>query len=182
MSTKIRLARGGTKKRPYYRIVIADSRSSRDGKFIEKVGTYNPMLPKENGERVTLVTDRIVHWLSQGAIPSERVTSFLNQAKLGQDNKNVVTINAKRAKVIELKSAEVAAKKAAAEAERKEKEKAAKEAEKVAAAEAKAAAEAAAAEAKAAEEAAAAEAKAAEEAAAAAPAAEEAPAEEAKAE
>ncbi len=145
MSTKIRLTRGGTKKRPYYRLVVADSRCARDGRFIEKVGSYDPMLPKGNAERVKLKTDRIEHWLGLGAIPTERVVLFLNDAKIGQNNKNVKVINAKRAKTIELKSAEIAAKKAEAEAKRKEEEAAKKAEEKAAAEEAKKAEEEAAA-------------------------------------
>ncbi|MEJ1159782.1 30S ribosomal protein S16 [Prosthecomicrobium sp. N25] len=82
MSLKIRLARGGTKKRPYYRIVVADARSPRDGRFIEKVGTYNPMLAKDSAERVTLVTERLQHWLSVGAQPTDRVLRFLSDAGL----------------------------------------------------------------------------------------------------
>ncbi|MEO1102246.1 MAG: 30S ribosomal protein S16 [Pseudomonadota bacterium] len=80
MSTKIRLARGGSKKRPYYRIVVADVRAPRDGRFIEKVGTYNPMLSKDNPDRVTLVEERVRHWLGQGAQPTDRVLRFLDQA------------------------------------------------------------------------------------------------------
>ena len=80
MATKTRLARGGSKKRPYYRIVIADVRAPRDGRFIEKVGTYNPMLAKDHPERVTLVEERIRHWLGQGAQPTDRVLRFLDQA------------------------------------------------------------------------------------------------------
>lgn len=82
MSLKIRLARGGAKKRPYYRIVIADSHSPRDGRFIEKVGSYNPVLPKEAGNRVTLNNERIAYWLSQGAIATDRVARFLDAAGL----------------------------------------------------------------------------------------------------
>ena len=78
MSLKIRLARGGTKKRPHYRIVIADARSPRDGRFIERVGTYDPMLPKEHPGRVTMKEDRIRYWLSMGAQPSDRVGRFLS--------------------------------------------------------------------------------------------------------
>jgi len=77
MSLRIRLSRGGAKKRPYYRIVVADGRSPRDGRFIERVGTYNPMLAKDNAERVTLNEERIKHWIGQGAQPSDRVTRFL---------------------------------------------------------------------------------------------------------
>lgn len=77
---KIRLARGGAKKRPYYHIVVADSRAPRDGKFIEKVGSYNPMLPKDGPEpRVRLKVERIQHWLSKGAQPTDRVARFLSQ-------------------------------------------------------------------------------------------------------
>jgi len=77
---KIRLARGGTKKRPYYYIVVADSHSPRDGKFIERVGTYNPMLPRDGEQkRVTLKADRISEWLSKGAQPTDRVARFLSQ-------------------------------------------------------------------------------------------------------
>ena len=82
MSVKIRLARAGAKKRPYYHIVVADSRSPRDGRFIEKVGAYNPMLPSDHAERVRLVSERITHWLSQGAPPPDRVARFLGTAGL----------------------------------------------------------------------------------------------------
>src|SRR6476469_1207319 len=82
MAVAIRLSRGGSKKRPYYRIVVADSRNARDGRFIEKVGTYNPLLAKDSPERVKLDTDRISHWLSVGAQPSDRVLRFLDAAGL----------------------------------------------------------------------------------------------------
>src|SRR3954463_2800166 len=82
MELAIRLTRGGAKKRPYYRIVVADSRSPRDGRFIEKLGTYNPLLAKDSPERVKLDTDRISHWLSVGAQPSDRVLRFLDAAGL----------------------------------------------------------------------------------------------------
>ncbi len=80
MAVAIRLARGGSKKRPYYRVVVADSRNARDGRFIEKVGTYNPLLAKDSPERVKLDADRISHWLSVGAQPSDRVARFLDAA------------------------------------------------------------------------------------------------------
>jgi small subunit ribosomal protein S16 len=80
MALAIRLARGGMKKRPYYRIVVTDSRNARDGKFLEKIGTYNPLLPKDSAERVKLDTDRATHWLSVGAQPSDRVARFLDAA------------------------------------------------------------------------------------------------------
>ena len=80
MAVKIRLARAGAKKRPFYRIVIADERAPRDGRFIEKVGTYNPLLPSDSGERVKLDVERIQHWLGQGAQPTDRVLRFLDKA------------------------------------------------------------------------------------------------------
>jgi small subunit ribosomal protein S16 len=80
MSVMIRLTRGGAKKRPFYSIVVADKRSPRDGRFIEKVGTYNPMLEKDHPERVTLKEERIRHWLGVGAQPTDRVAKFLGQA------------------------------------------------------------------------------------------------------
>src|SRR5215470_7744550 len=83
MSLKIRLSRGGTKKRPYYRVVIAESRMPRDGRFIEKVGVYDPMLPHESPERVKLDLERIKHWLGKGAQPTDRVGLFLAKAGLG---------------------------------------------------------------------------------------------------
>ncbi len=79
MSLKIRLARGGAKKRPFYSIVVADARSPRDGRFIEKLGTYNPMLERGHAERVTLKEERIKHWLGVGAQPTDRVTRFLGE-------------------------------------------------------------------------------------------------------
>ncbi len=168
MALAIRLSRGGAKKRPFYRIVVADSRKSRDGRFIERLGTYNPMLERDNPERVKLVEDRIKHWLSVGAKPSDRVQRFLAEA--GMMEKPEIREQPKkskpRAKTLERMAAAEEAKKAAEEA---------------AAAEAEAAAEEAPAEEAAAEEAPAEEA-AAEEAPAEEAAAEEAPAEEAAAE
>ena len=80
MSLKIRLARGGSKKRPYYQIVIADARSPRDGRFLEKVGSWNPMLDKDNEKRVELNVERITEWLVKGAQPTDRVLRFLAEA------------------------------------------------------------------------------------------------------
>ena len=80
MSLKIRLSRGGAKKRPFYRIVVADSRSPRDGRYIERVGTYNPMVPRDHPERVVLKEERIRHWLSVGAQPTNRVAKFCGHA------------------------------------------------------------------------------------------------------
>ena len=78
MATKIRLARGGSKKRPFYRIVAADSRAPRDGRFIEKLGTYDPLLAKDNAERVVIDKERVQYWLDKGATPTDRVLRFLD--------------------------------------------------------------------------------------------------------
>jgi small subunit ribosomal protein S16 len=94
MSLKIRLTRAGAKKRPFYRIVIADSRFPRDGRFIEIVGTWNPILPKNDPKRVTLVTERIQHWMSKGAQPTDRVLRFLDAAGLA---KRAARINPQKA-------------------------------------------------------------------------------------
>ena len=80
MAVKIRLARGGSKKRPFYRIVAADERAPRDGRYIERLGTYNPLLPKNSDERVVMNVERIQHWLSTGAKPTDRVHRFLDAA------------------------------------------------------------------------------------------------------
>lgn len=78
MSTRIRLARKGAKKKPFYRIVVSDSRSPRDGKFIEVLGYYNPILPKDDANRISLKEERVSHWLSTGAEPSEKVSKFID--------------------------------------------------------------------------------------------------------
>ena len=78
MSLKIRLARGGAKKRPYYRIVVADARSPRDGRFIDRIGTFNPLLAKDSAERVTLDVEKAKAWLEKGAQPTDRVARFLD--------------------------------------------------------------------------------------------------------
>jgi len=80
MATKIRLARGGSKKRPFYAIVVSDSRMPRDGRFLEKIGTYNPLLAKDNEERVKMDVERVQAWLDKGAQPTERVVRFLEAA------------------------------------------------------------------------------------------------------
>ena len=82
MSTKIRLSRGGTKKRPHYRVVVADVRSPRDGRFIERVGSYNPLLSKDDPNRVKLNEERIKYWLGNGAKPTDRVAKFLGNAEI----------------------------------------------------------------------------------------------------
>ncbi|HHN66665.1 MAG TPA: 30S ribosomal protein S16 [Thermopetrobacter sp.] len=84
MALRIRLARGGAKKRPFYRIVVAENTAPRDGRFVEKVGTYNPLLPKDHPERVTLKVERIRHWLSVGAQPTDRVLRFLDAEGLAK--------------------------------------------------------------------------------------------------
>ena len=121
MSLKIRLARAGAKKRPYYRIVVADSKSPRDGRYIEKVGTYNPLLPRDSGERVKLVEDRIKHWMGVGAQPTDRVLRFLDKAGMAKrdarSNPNKAQPGKKRVEREEAKVAAAAEKaKAAAEA------------------------------------------------------------------
>ncbi|WP_425403388.1 30S ribosomal protein S16 [Hwanghaeella sp.] len=80
MSLKIRMARGGAKKRPFYRIVVADSRMPRDGRFIEKIGHHNPMVPKDHPDRVVIDLDRVKHWMERGAKPSDRIARFLDDA------------------------------------------------------------------------------------------------------
>ena len=153
MSLKIRLARFGAKKRPFYRIVVADSRFPRDGRYIEKIGTFNPLLPRDDAERVKFDVDRAKHWLSNGALPTDRVLRFFDAAGLmkrkPRNNPEKAKPGAKRLEREEAKAAAAGEKAKAAEDAKKAEE----EAKKAAA-----------------------------EAAAAAPAAEEAPAEEAKTE
>ncbi|WP_341808205.1 30S ribosomal protein S16 [Wolbachia endosymbiont (group E) of Neria commutata] len=93
MAVKIRLARFGAKKRPFYRIVVADARAPRDGRFIERIGQYDPMLPKDNKNRVVIKADRLKHWLSVGAQATERVLWFIK--------KGLVTLEAEEKKVEE---------------------------------------------------------------------------------
>ncbi|HJD55346.1 MAG TPA: 30S ribosomal protein S16 [Rickettsia endosymbiont of Pyrocoelia pectoralis] len=87
MAVKIRLARGGAKKRPFYRVVVANATAPRDGDFLEKVGTYNPMLTSDNSERVVLKADRVEYWLNTGAKPTERVAKFIEQAGIALPDK-----------------------------------------------------------------------------------------------
>jgi small subunit ribosomal protein S16 len=88
MSVKIRLARGGSKKRPYYRIVIADVRAPRDGRYIERVGSYNPLLPRDHEDRINLDVEKIKVWLSKGAKPTDRVYRFFKDAGILDDGRN----------------------------------------------------------------------------------------------
>ena len=125
MALSLRLSRGGSKKRPYYRIVVADARSPRDGKFIEKIGTYNPLLAKDNAERVKLDGDRAKHWLSVGAQPTDRVARFLDAAGIKE---RAARNNPKKAEPGE-KAKERAEERAAKAAEAAEAVKAASDAE-----------------------------------------------------
>ncbi|PHR92342.1 MAG: 30S ribosomal protein S16 [Robiginitomaculum sp.] len=153
MSLKIRLARHGAKKRPYYRIVIADARAPRDGRYIERVGSYNPMLEKTDENRVIVDADKVKAWLAKGARPTERVARFLGAAGLWEwkhgNNPIKGKPGAKALELIESQKGKAEARKVAEE-EAKQAAKDAAEAAKVAAAEAIAAEKAAAAEAKAA--------------------------------
>lgn len=175
MAIALRLSRGGAKKRPYYRIVAADNRAPRDGKYLEQIGTYNPLLAKDDANRVKLNEDRAKYWLGVGAQPSDRVLRFLDAAgileRAPRNNPNKAEPGEKAKERAEEKAEKV-----------KDAEEAAKAAEKEAKAAAEAPAEEAPAEEAPAEEAAAEEAPAAEEAAAEEAPAEEAPAEEAAAE
>lgn len=122
MALKIRLARAGAKKRPYYHIVIADAKSPRDGRIVERIGAYNPMLPKDREDRVTLQTERAQHWLSMGARPTDRVERFLDAAGLlkraTRNNPNKAKPGAKALeRAQERLDAEEAKRQAAAEAE-----------------------------------------------------------------
>ncbi len=132
MALKIRLARGGSKKRPYYRIVVADSRMPRDGRFIEKVGHYNPLLAKDDENRVGFDADKIKEWMGKGAKPTDRVARFISEAGLVEwkhgNNPNKAKPGEKALERIEEKKEKEEARKAAEEE--------AKEAAKAAAAEA----------------------------------------------
>ncbi|KAF0097493.1 MAG: small subunit ribosomal protein S16 [Rhodospirillaceae bacterium] len=114
----IRMTRHGAKKRPFFHIVVADSRSPRDGRFIEKLGTYNPLLPRDHAQRLTLDKERIAHWLKVGAQPSDRVAKFLSQAELmkPRERREQSKKPLPRAKAQERMKAEAAAAAAAAPA------------------------------------------------------------------
>lgn len=136
MAVAIRLSRGGAKKRPYYRIVVADSRSPRDGRYLEQIGTYNPLLAKDSPERVKLNEDRARHWLGVGATPSDRVLRFLDAAGImerpARNNPNKgkpgeKAVERAEEKAEKLKEAEEAAKEAEAAAEEAPAEEAAAE-------------------------------------------------------
>lgn len=118
MAVRIRLSRGGSKKRPFYRIVAADSRAPRDGRFIEKLGTYNPLLPQENEQRLVIDADRVKYWLGVGAMPTDRLAKLFSN--LGLVKAPVINAqpvkSAPKAKAVERMKAKEEAAKAAAEA------------------------------------------------------------------
>jgi len=142
MALKIRLARGGSKKRPFYRIVVAENTSPRDGKFVERIGSYNPLLTHENPERVVINVERAKHWLSVGAQPTERVEKFLSKVELvaAPEQANRPKKSQPKKKAQERVATEAAAKEAAAEAAKAAKEAAKEEARLAAEAAAQAAA------------------------------------------
>ena len=116
MALKLRLARAGTKKRPFYHIVVADARSPRDGRFIEKLGTFNPLLAKDNEGRVVLDTERAKHWVSVGAQPTDRVLRFLDVAGVAKRDARNNPEKAKPGEKATARADEKAAKAAAIEA------------------------------------------------------------------
>ena len=115
MAMKIRLSRGGSKKRPFYRVVAADSRMPRDGRYVEKLGTYNPLLPKDSEERVKLDMERVKHWLDQGAQPTDRVSRFLEAAGVIEKKERANMKKAEPGKKAQDRAEEKVAKAAAAE-------------------------------------------------------------------
>jgi len=130
MSLRIRLSRAGAKKRPFYRIVVADSRSPRDGRYIEKIGTFDPLLPRDSAERVNLDADRAKHWLSHGALPTDRVLRFFDAAGLmKREARNNPQKGLPGKKRQEREEAKKAAEEEKAKAAEEEKTKAAAEAE-----------------------------------------------------
>jgi len=112
MAVAMRLSRGGSKKRPYYKIIVADARSSRDGKYLEQIGSYNPLLAKDDPERVKLDQDRAKHWLSVGAQPSDRVARFLDAAgvkeRAARNNPNKAVPGDKAKERVEERAAKLA--------------------------------------------------------------------------
>ena len=110
MALKIRLARGGSKKRPYYHVVLADARSPRDGRFLENLGSWNPMLAKDDEKRVQLNAERIQHWIDNGAQPTDRVLRFLDEAGVAKREAKNNPIKAKPGKRAQERAAEKAQK------------------------------------------------------------------------
>ena len=119
MAMKIRLARGGSKKRPFYRVVAADSRMPRDGRYIERLGTYNPLLPKDSEERVKLNMERVQYWLGEGATPTDRVSRFLEAAGVLEKKERANMKKAEPGKKAKERAEEKAAKAAEAEEAKK---------------------------------------------------------------
>ncbi len=117
MAVKIRLARGGAKKRPHYAIVAADSRMPRDGRFLEKLGTYNPLLPKDSEDRIKMNMERVQHWLDQGAQPTDRIARFLEAAGVRAKTERANMKKAEPGKKAKERAAEKAAKAEEAAAE-----------------------------------------------------------------
>ncbi len=128
MSIKIRLARGGSKKRPFYRIVAADSRMPRDGRYIEKLGTYNPLLPKDSEDRVKMDLERVQHWLGQGAKPTDRIARMLEAAGVLEKSERNNPKKAQPGKKMAERAKEREEKRLAAEEAAREAEEAAKSA------------------------------------------------------
>ena len=116
MALKIRLARGGSKKRPYYHVVVADARSPRDGRFVETLGSWNPMLAKDDAKRVELNAERIQEWIAKGAQPTDRVLRFLNEAGVAKREAKNNPVKAKPGKRAQERAAEKAQKAADAAA------------------------------------------------------------------
>jgi len=114
MAMKIRLARGGSKKRPHYSIVAADSRMPRDGRFLEKLGTYNPLLPKDSEDRIKMNVERVQYWLGKGAQPTDRIARFLEAAGVTEKTERSNPNKAKPGKKAQDRASEKAAKAAAA--------------------------------------------------------------------
>lgn len=114
MAMKIRLARGGSKKRPFYRIVAADSRMPRDGRYVEKLGTYNPLLAKDSEERVKMDMERVQYWLDQGAQPTDRISRFLEAAGVAEKKERANLKKGEPGKKAQDRAEEKAAKAAAA--------------------------------------------------------------------
>ena len=118
MATKIRLARAGAKKQPSYRVVVTDSRSPRDGKFIEKLGTFNPLLPKDHADRLVLNKERVAYWLGNGATPSERVEGlFVAESLMKRSAHSQKVLNARIKTSTEAKKKKLAEEAAAKKAE-----------------------------------------------------------------
>ena len=114
MAMKIRLARGGSKKRPFYRIVAADSRMPRDGRYVEKLGTYNPLLPKDSEDRVKMNMERVQYWMDQGAQPTDRISRFLEAAGVVEKKERANLKKGEPGKKAQDRAEEKAAKAAAA--------------------------------------------------------------------